>query len=324
MTHPALLAGLALVVILAVGWLLASAAERRRRNIQGQLTAVLAATSARNGPGGSIALRRALPGGAQRGLRLFSGRLHRWLGEELGATGDRLKIASLLFAAVIGVLGAVGIFAEVLHWPLLVTVPIVLGAGAAAANARLRVAQRRFQRQFVDRFPEALDVIVRAVRAGLPVLDAMEAAAGSVSDPVGSEFSRLIDELRIGVDLEELLERMADRLRVNDFRFFAATLVLQRRTGGSLAETLSNLAGLVRRRKEVRLKARALSAESRATAYLLSALPIIIGGIVYLINPDVMMPLFTDPRGKVMLSIAIVMLVVGFAMMKAMIKKASQ
>src|ERR1700719_3363313 len=194
MTHPALLAGLALVVILAVGCLLASAAERRRRNIQGQLTAVLAATSARNGPGGSIALRRALPGGAQRGLRLFSGRLHGWLGEELGATGDRLKIASLLFAAVIGVLGAVGIFAEVLQWPLLVTVPIVLGAGAAAANARLRVAQRRFQRQFVDRFPEALDVIVRAVRAGLPVLDAMEAAAGSVSDPVGSEFSRLIDE----------------------------------------------------------------------------------------------------------------------------------
>ena len=322
MNHPALLAGLALVVILAVAWLSATVAERRRRDMRGQLAAVLTATSGRNGPDGSMALRRASPTGKRRGLWLLPGRLY--LAEELGATGDRLGIASLLLAAVIGALLAVGIFSEVLQWPPLVTAPIVLAAGVAAANARLRFAQRRFQRQFVDRFPDALDVIVRAVRAGLPVTDAMESAAGSVSDPVGSEFSRVIDELRIGVDLEELLERVAGRIRVNDFRFFAATLVLQRRTGGSLAETLSNLAGLIRRRKEVRLKARALSAESRATAYLLSALPITIGGIVYLINPGVMLPLFTDPRGKVMLSIAIAMLVVGFAMMKAMIKKASQ
>ncbi len=304
MNHPALLAGLALVVILAVAWLSATVAERRRRDMRGQLAAVLTATSGRNGPDGSMALRRASPTGKRRGLWLLPGRLY--LAEELGATGDRLRIGSLLLAAVIGALLAVGIFSEVLQWPPLVTAPIVLAAGVAAANARLRFAQRRFQRQFVDRFPDALDVIVRAVRAGLPVTDAMESAAGSVSDPVGSEFSRV------------------SRIRVNDFRFFAATLVLQRRTGGSLAETLSNLAGLIRRRKEVRLKARALSAESRATAYLLSALPITIGGIVYLINPGVMLPLFTDPRGKVMLSIAIAMLVVGFAMMKAMIKKASQ
>jgi Flp pilus assembly protein TadB len=322
MNQPALLAGLALVGILAVAWLSATVAERRRRDMQGQLAAVLTATSGRNGLDGSVALRRASPTGRRRGLWLLPGRLY--LAEELGATGDRLRIVSLVLAAFIGALLAVGIFAEVLQWPPLVTTPIVLAAGVAAANARLRFAQRRFQRQFVDRFPDALDVIVRAVRAGLPVIDAMESAAGSVSDPVGSEFSRVIDELRIGVDLEELLERVAGRIRVNDFRFFAATLVLQRRTGGSLAETLSNLAGLIRRRKEVRLKARALSAESRATAYLLSALPITIGGIVYLINPGVMLPLFTDPRGKVMLSIAIAMLVVGFAMMKAMIKKASQ
>jgi len=323
MKHPALLGALALVVILAVAWLSATVAERRRRDMQGQLAAVLAATSGRNGPDGSVGLRRAGPTGTRHGLRLLlPGRLY--LAEELGATGDRLRIVSLLLAAVIGALLAVGIFAEVLQWPLFLTAPIVLAAGVAAANARLRFAQQRFQRQFVDRFPEALDVIVRAVRAGLPVLDALESAAGSVSEPVGSEFSRVIDELRIGVDLEELLERVANRIRVNDFRFFAATLVLQRRTGGSLAETLANLAGLIRRRKEVRLKARALSAESRATAYLLSALPITIGSIVYLINPSVMMPLFTDPRGKVMLSIAIGMLVMGFAMMKAMIKKASQ
>jgi tight adherence protein B len=213
---------------------------------------------------------------------------------------------------------------EVLRWPHLVTAPLALAAGVAAANARLRSAQRRFQRQFIDRFPDALDVMVRAVRAGLPVLDAIEAAAGSVPDPVGSEFTRLLDELRIGVEMEESLERAANRIRVNDFRFFAATLVLQRRTGGALAETLGNLAGLIRRRKEVRLKASAISAESRATAYLLGALPIAMFGVMYLINPGLIMLLFTDSRGRVILGIAVVMLVMGFALMNVMIKKASR
>lgn len=325
MNHPALLAALALVVVLAVGWLTATVAERRRRDMRGRLTSVLTAVPGRNGPsGGSVLLRRASPTGARRGPRLLPRWLYGRLAEELGATGDRLKISSLLLAAVIGAILAAELFAEVLQWPPLITALIVLAAGIVAANARLRFAQRRFQRQFVDRFPEALDVIVRAVRAGLPVLDAVEAAAGGVSDPVASEFNRLLDELRIGVDLEELLERAANRIRVNDFRFFAATLVLQRRTGGSLAETLANLAGLIRRRKEVRLKARALSAESRATAYLLGALPIAMAGIMYLINPALILLLFTDPRGKIILSIAIFMLVSGFALMNAMIKKASR
>jgi len=323
MNHPTLLAALALVVILAAAWLMATLSERRRRDMRGRLTSVLTAMPGRNNPsGGSVLLRRASPTG--RGPWLVQRWLSGWLAEELGATGDRLRIVSLLLAAVIGALLAVGIFAEVLQWPPLITALIVLAAGVIAANARLRFAQRRFQRQFVDRFPEALDVIVRAVRAGLPVLDAVEAAAGGIPDPVASEFNRLLDELRIGVDLEDLLERAANRVRVNDFRVFAATLVLQRRTGGSLAGTLANLAGLIRRRKEVRLKARALSAESRATAYLLGALPIAMAGIMYLINPTLILLLFTDPRGKIILSIAIFMLVSGFALMNAMIKKASR
>ena len=325
MNHPALLAAVALAVILAVAWLSATLAERRRRDMQDRLTAVLTAAPGRSAlSNGRVLLRRTNLPGARRGPRLLPQWVSRHLAEELGATGDRLRVPSLVLGAAIGAVLAAGVFGWVLQWPLLVITPIVLAAGLAAANSRLRFSQRRFQRQFVDRFPEALDVIVRAVRAGLPVVDAVEAAAGAVSDPVGSEFKRLLDELRIGVDLEDLLERAADRIRVNDFRFFAATLVLQRRTGGNLAETLSNLAGLIRRRKEVSLKARALSAESRATAYLLGALPLIMGCVMYLFNPAIVMMLFTDPRGKVILSIAIFLLVAGFALMSSMIKKASR
>jgi tight adherence protein B len=325
MKHAALLAAVALAVIVGAAWLSTVLADRRRRVVQGRITAVLMGAPLQStSSDGSMSLRRAVPTGTRDGLGLLQRWFYQRLGEELAATGDRVRIASLLLAALIGAILAMGPVAGLLRLPFLVTAPLVLISGVAAAYARLRFAQRRFQRQFVERFPDALDVIVRAVRAGLPVLDAMEAAIDGVSDPVASEFRRLLDQLRIGVDLEEALEPAADRIRVNDFRFFAATLVLQRRTGGSLAETLADLAGLIRRRAEIRLKVRALSAEARLSIYVMGALPFAMVGIMYLINPDLTSLLFTDPRGKVILGIAIVMVVIGFALMNAMVKKASR
>jgi tight adherence protein B len=324
MTDPTLLAGMVLVVFLAGAWLMTTIAERRRDAMRGRLTAVLTGTAERNAAlGGSVTLRRAIPSSARGGLRLLPRSVYQRLARELAATGDQLTLAGLLVAAFIGALLAVGLSAGVPQWPLVLTVPLALAA-AAAAKTRLRFAQRRFQRQFVERFPDALDVIVRAVRAGLPVLDALEAAAGGVSQPIPAEFNRLLDELRTGADLEDVLERAAERIRVNDFRFFAATLVLQRRTGGSLADTLSNLAGLIRRRKEVRLKVSAMSAESRVSSYVIGAMPIVLLTLMYLINPKVIGILFTDPRGKVILGIAIFLLLSGFALMAASIKKAAR
>jgi tight adherence protein B len=325
MNHPALLAAAGLVVFLASVWLWVSIAERRRRGIQGRISAVLTGAPLRSAAqNGSISLRRALPTGSRSALGLLPEWFHRYLTEELGATGDRIGIVSLLVAAVFGALLATGLVVGLLRLPFPVAVPLMLAAGVGAAYGHLHLAQRRFQRQFLDRFPEALDVIVRAVRAGLPVLDAVEAAAGTVSEPVAGEFRRLLDQWRIGIDLEVSLEPAADRIRVNDFRFFAATLVLQRRTGGSLAETLADLAGLIRRRKEVRLKVRALSAEMRASAYVIGTLPFVMTAIMFLINPGMTSMLFTDPRGKVILGIAIFLLATGFVLMNAMINRAAR
>jgi tight adherence protein B len=325
MKQSALFAAVALAVILAAAWLVTTVAERRRRAVQGRITAVLTGAPLLSAAsGGSMSLRRPVPTGTVSGLQLLPAWFHRYLVDELGATGDRLKIASLLRTVLIGTLLVGGLLYGLVRLPLLAAVPVALMAGVAAAHAHLRLAQRRFQRHFLERFPEALDVIVRAVRAGLPVLDAMEAAAGDVAEPIAGEFRRLLDQWRIGIDLEASLEPAAERIRVNDFRFFAATLVLQRRTGGSLAETLADLAGLIRRRKEVRLKVRALSAESRASAYVIGALPFILTGVMYLLNPEMTSLLFTDHRGKVILGIAIVMLGIGFAVMNAMINKAAR
>jgi tight adherence protein B len=323
MNHPELLAAIVLVVILAVGWLSIVFAERRRRGLQTRLAAVVSAgPHVSTGSDGSVSLRRGRPSGHAARLRLLPTIFHHHLAQELGATGDQVTLVHLFLTAVVGGLVVAALLLSMLRWPLFLTAPLVIASGVAVAVARLRFAQRRFQQRFVELFPEALDVIVRAVRAGLPVLDAIEATVANVSEPVAGEFRKLLDELRIGVDLEEVLEHAGDRIRVNDFRFFAVTLVLQRRTGGSLAETLANLAGLIRRRKEIRLKARALSAESRATAYVLGILPFVMIGFMFLINPGLISLLFIDPRGKVMLGIGISLLVLGFVVMRAMIKKA--
>ena len=196
------------------------------------------------------------------------------------------------------------------------------GAAAAGAPALfLRFAQSRYQRQFLDMFPDALDLIVRAVSSGLPAPEAIELVSREVRSPVGTEFQQLVDELRIGTGLEEALQSAADRIRVPDFRFFAVSLLLQRQTGGGIAETLSNLGGIIRQRKALRLKARALTAEAHASAALVGTTPFVAGVGLFLINRDLMTVLFFDPRGRFMLGIAVASLLTGIAGMRALINK---
>ena len=153
-----------------------------------------------------------------------------------------------------------------------------------------------YQRKFLEAFPDALDLIVRAVRAGLPVPEAMELVTREIRPPVGAEFRRLLDELRIGTAMEEALQRAADRVRVPDFRFFVVSLLLQSQTGGGIAETLSNLSTIIRQRKALRLKARALTAEAQASAVVVAAMPLVAGVGLFLINRELMRTLFIDPR----------------------------
>jgi len=164
-------------------------------------------------------------------------------------------------------------------------------------------------------------IIVRAVRAGLPPLDAIEVAAREVAAPVSTEFQKVLDDTRIGVTMADALNHAADRIRVPDFRFFVASIVLQRRTGGGLAETLVNLSTLIRQRRALRLKARALTAESKASAAVISITPFVAGAGLYLVKPDMVSLLFVDHRGRFMLWVAVVSLLLGIATMSAIIRR---
>jgi tight adherence protein B len=158
-----------------------------------------------------------------------------------------------------------------------------------------RLIKRRLNKFNVN-FPDAIELMVRGLRSGLPITETLTIVAGEIAGPVGVEFRIVADKMKIGRTMEVALQETADRLGTPEFQFFVITLAIQRETGGNLAETLSNLADVLRKRAQMKLKIRAMSSESKASAYIVGALPFIVFGLVYMMNPKYMGGFFTDQR----------------------------
>ncbi|WP_404713982.1 type II secretion system F family protein [Sphingomonas sp. MMS24-J13] len=149
---------------------------------------------------------------------------------------------------------------------------------------------------FVIRFPDAIELLVRGLRAGLPISETLGVVGNEIPEPVGSEFRGVADRMRIGRTMEMALQESAERINMPEFQFFVITLAIQRETGGNLAETLSNLADVLRKRMQMKLKVKAMSSESKASAYIIGSLPFIVFGLIWYINPEYMGTFFSDPR----------------------------
>jgi len=149
---------------------------------------------------------------------------------------------------------------------------------------------------FTTKFPDAIELLVRGLRSGLPITETLGVVALEVPGPVGEEFKQITEKIKIGRTMEDALQDTADRLNMPEFSFFCITLAIQRETGGNLAETLSNLADVLRKRAQMKLKIRAMSSESKASAYIVGALPFIVFGMIYWINPGYLGGFFTDDR----------------------------
>jgi tight adherence protein B len=174
--------------------------------------------------------------------------------------------------------------------------------------------------RFLKLFPDAIDLIVRGLKSGLPATESITLVGTEIPDPVGGEFRHVTDSMKLGQPLEVALAEAAARLPLADFQFFVISLSVQKETGGNLTETLENLSNLLRRRQQMKMKIRAMSSEARASAYIIGSLPFILGTIIYMLNPEYAGTLFHDPRGKFMVGVGLAWLSIGAGIMAKMVR----
>jgi tight adherence protein B len=249
--------------------------------------------------------------------RFFSaGAAYRW--------GMRAGAVSLLLTSAIAGL-AVWLFAErmvgLAWW-------IALAAGVAAAffvpRARLMREQRGAEALFMDLFPDAIDTVVRMLRAGLPMTSAVRIVGEEASPPVNAVFTMIADQVKIGIPIEQALDAGSRQIGLGDFRFFAVAVLLQYSAGGNIASTLEVLSAIMRKRRAVRMKAKSATAEIRLTGYVLGSLPFLTIGALLVVEPGYLNPLFADPRGHVILGMAAGGLVLSFVSMRQMMRSVTK
>jgi tight adherence protein B len=201
--------------------------------------------------------------------------------------------------------------------PLLLAGVIVL-AGLPTACVHLLRARRR--RRFEALLPDAIGLMVRGLRSGVPIAESVAEVSRQIPEPVQTVFRRVHDQSRLGQPMETALRQEARLLGLPSFDFLVVSLSIQKETGGNLAETLEGLAEVVRRRQQLALKVRALSSEARASALIIGSLPLAMAGMMMAMAPDYMAPLFGTPAGQMMLAIAILSLLVGAVAMSAIVR----
>ncbi len=204
--------------------------------------------------------------------------------------------------------------------PVFLAVPLAFIAGAWLPIKFLQMRIAKQNREFLKLFPDAIDLIVRGLRSGLPVTESLVLVAHEVADPVGPTFARVGNTMKLGVPLEKALQETAKKLDLAEFNFFTTSILLQRETGGNLSEILNNLSEVLRARIMMRLKIKAMSSEARASTIIIGALPFVVITAVGVLSPDYMKPLFTDYRGNIWLGVAAGMLGSGLYIMNRMSK----
>jgi len=252
-------------------------------------------------------------------IRRFVPRAEKLKGR-LAQAGLGLTIGQLLglCAGLAGVAILVSRFAAAQAWPAALSLGVL--AGIALPWLLTAWFARRRRNRFIASFPEAIDLMVRGIKSGLPITETIRVVADEVPDPVGGEFRQVMDAVTFGKKLDQALWDTTRRLDLPEFKFFTVSLAIQAETGGNLAETLANLSDVLRKRRQVKLKVKALSAEPKTSAYIIGALPFIMSAIIYLMNPDYLMGLFDDPRGTLMMAAGGVFFAVGIAVMARMVR----
>jgi tight adherence protein B len=222
-------------------------------------------------------------------------------------------IGSILFGV------ALGFFVFVINGDPFVAAGAV-GVGVFGfPNWALGFLRKRRINKFIEEFPGAIDVIIRGVKAGLPVADCFRMIASEGQEPVRSEFRRMVESQTIGLSIGEATERFAERVPVAEASFFSIVINIQQKAGGNLSEALSNLSRVLRDRKKMKAKVKAMASEAKSSAGIIGSLPFLVGGAVYITTPSYMMVLFTTNIGKIIIACGLLWMGIGILIMRKMI-----
>ena len=242
------------------------------------------------------------------------------LRERLRRAGRTTSLgAYALWCVGVGVVASVG-RAFLLDIPPLLAVLFGVATGIGLPHLVVGYLIRRRTKKFIERFSEAIDLIVRGLKSGLPVTESIRSVGEEFNGPVGEEFRLVSDRVKLGQPLDEALNETANRIDLPDFRFFVIALSVQRETGGNLSEALENLSDILRRRRQMKLKIKALSSEAKASAIIIGSLPFIMFLILRIVSGSYVQTLFTDPRGQMLVAIGLGFMVVGIGVMMKMVK----
>jgi len=289
------------------GWLAARKMDRRLREVSRTVDMPEATTFVTEGPKGPLPSVDKILGGANSSLAQL-----------IEQSGVRTTPSAMALATIIaGIMSGI-ICSMFVQRPIFWLLAGIMGAFLPMMWLRYKRSQRL--KKFEEQFPEALDLLSRAIRAGHAFQTAMGMVADEVPSPVGFEFKKAFEQQNFGLPLRDVLDQMSERVPILDVKFFVTAVSIQRETGGNLAEILDNLAHVVRERFKILRQVRVHTAHGRFTGYVLLALPAALGVALTLINPEHMNLLFQERMGQMMIMSAIVMQTIGYFWIKKVIK----
>jgi tight adherence protein B len=218
------------------------------------------------------------------------------------------------------VLFSVGIITgRILHWPTILSLVVATGL-LTVPSLIVDIKRRRRLKRFMNHFPEALEMFARSLRAGHSFTGAIQLVAQEMPDPIGTEFSKVFEEQNLGIPLRQALIGMTDRIDILDVKFFVTAILIQRETGGNLAEIIDKIAYVIRERFRVQGQLKIFTAQARISGVILSLLPIGVAVFIGIMNPEYLKPLWFERTGRVMIAIAVIMQILGVLAIRKIIR----
>lgn len=240
------------------------------------------------------------------------------VGSKLKQAGLDMKV-STFWSASGGLALVIFLLALLLTRSPLVAIGLAFAAGLGLPRWVIGFMAAARIKKFTEAFPDAMDIVVRGIKSGLPVHDSLRVIGREAPEPLASQFNRLVESIGMGMTIDQALDKMHAEMPTPEVRFFAIVLAIQAKTGGNLAEALGNLSTVIRARKLMREKVKALSAEAVASAAIIGSLPPGVAVLIFMTSPEYMTPLFTDPRGRILLMVGAFWMSLGVLSMRKMI-----